>query len=114
MKKSKTKKTIWLLSACAVPVLALAVGFWAYCHPTHWRFNDRAILGHEEEEIVARYGAFASVHRSETGEIACGTYIIRDNTPELVMSYDDSLWYEIYFEDGVAVRVRLQKGRYGG
>ena len=103
-----------MLSACAALILALAVGLWGCCHPTHWRFNDRAILGCEEEEIVARYGAFASVRRSEAGELACGTYMIRDNTPELIMSYDDSLWYEIYFEDGVAVSVRLQKGRCGG
>ena len=40
--------------------------------------------------------------------------MIRDNTPELIMSYDNSLWYKIYFEDGKAVRVNLREGYIGG
>lgn len=40
--------------------------------------------------------------------------MIRENTPELIMSYDNSLWYEIYFENGVAVKVNLLEGWYGG
>ena len=42
------------------------------------------------------------------------TYKIRDNTPEWVMSYDDSLWYEIYFHDGIAEYVKLREGYLGG
>ena len=42
------------------------------------------------------------------------TYMIRDDTPEWIMGYDNSLWYEIYFEDGVAVEVALRKGYLGG
>ena len=41
-------------------------------------------------------------------------YQIRDNTPEFIMSYDNSLWYEIYFQDGVAVKVALREGYIGG
>ena len=46
--------------------------------------------------------------------LICGVNMIRDNTPEWIMSYDYSLWYEIYFENGVAVEVKLRKGYIGG
>jgi len=108
------KKSMWLLGCGIAAALALAVGIWAYYHPTHYRFNDRVILGRTEEEIVERYGVFSKSQRSETGEILYGTYMIRDNTPELIMGYDNSLWYEVYFKDGVAAEVRLQEGWYGG
>ena len=34
--------------------------------------------------------------------------------PNYYLGYDNSLWYEIHFKDGVAVSVRLQKGWHGG
>ena len=87
--------------------------FWYY-HPTHYRYNDRFIIGATEEKIAEKYGEFSRVFRNEEGAICRGIYMVRDNTPELIMSYDNSLWYEIYFENGIAVSVRLQEGWYGG
>ena len=78
-------------------------------------FNDRFIIGSTAEEITDKYGEFSKKWVNEkTGELDVGFYMIRENTPELIMGYDNSLWYEIYFEDGVAVKVRLQEGWYGG
>ena len=108
------KKKMLVASLCAVVILAVAIGIFWYYHPTHVNFNDRFILGNTEENIVERYGAFASIRRNEAGEITRGVYMIRDNTPEMIMGYDNSLWYEIYFKNGVAVSVRLQEGWYGG
>ena len=65
-------------------------------------------------EIIEKYGEFYSTQKNSDGEITRGTYMIRDNTPELIMSYDNSLWYEIYFEDGKAVEVKLREGYIGG
>ena len=107
------KKILFPLLFAAI-VLALSAALWMYIHPTHYRFNDRAVLGSTETAIVEKYGAFSTSRRSEDGILICGAYMVRDNTPELIMSYDNSLWYEIYFEDGIAVSVRLQEGRYGG
>ena len=95
-------------------LLVLSFGIFHYYHPTHYKFNDCFIIGKTEEDIIERYGEFTKSHRNESEEITCGTYMIRDNTPELIMSYDNSLWYEIYFEDGIAVEVRIQEGWYGG
>ena len=108
------KKKIFISSICTVVVFVLLIGAFWYYHPTHPKFNDRFIIGNTEEKIVNKYGAFSNSHRNKEGEITYGTYMIRDNTPELIMSYDDSLWYEIYFENGIAVKVRLQEGLRGG
>ena len=108
------KKKILLSAICTVIVLALSIGVFYYYHPTHPKFNDRFIIGKTEENIIQRYGEFTNLRCKESGEIICGTYMIHDDTPELIMSYDDSLWYEIYFENGIATKIRLQEGRYGG
>ena len=108
------KRKILISVICVAVILALSIGVFCYFHPTHYKFNDRFIIGKTEEDIVERYGEFTKSHRDESGEIEYGTYMIRDNTPELIMSYDNSLWYEIYFKDGIAAEVRLQEGLYGG
>ena len=107
------KKKI-IIIVCIVLVITASVCVFKYYHPTHYAFNDRFIIGNTYENIVEKYGEFDRGFKNTAGELSCGIYKIRDNTPELVMSYDDSLWYEIYFEDGVAVSVRLQEGWYGG
>ena len=108
------KKKIFIFSICAVVVFVFLIGTFKYYHPTHHKFNDRFVIGSTEEKIVDKYGVFSNSHYNEAGKITYGTYMIRDNTPELIMSYDNSLWYEIYFENGIAVKVRLQEGRRGG
>lgn len=109
------KKKIIISSICAVVVLALSIGIYGYYHPTHYKFNDRFIIGHSAEEITDKYGDFSKKWVDDkTGELTRAFYMISDNTPEFIMGYDDSLWYEICFENGIAVKVRLQEGWYGG
>ena len=108
------KKTIIISTICLVLLFATLATIFFYYHPTHYKYNDRFVIGNTEEDIIERYGEFTQTHRSEDGKLACGTYMIRDNTPEMIMSYDNSLWYEIYFQDGIAISVNLQEGRRGG
>ena len=108
------KKKIRIAVICAVVILALSIGIFWYYHPTHYKYNDRFIIGSTAEEIIQEYGQFSRVFRNRAGEMYCGIYMVRDDTPEMIMGYDNSLWYEIYFENGIAVRVRLQEGWYGG
>lgn len=108
------KKTI-ITSVCILILFAAFVGMFWYSHPTHYRYNDRFVLGRGAEEITQKYGEFSKEWVNEdTGELTRAFYRIRDNTPDLGMEYDDSLWYEIHFKDGVATEVRLQHGWYGG
>lgn len=103
----------WLLVLGTVAILAIAFcAFWYY-HPTHHAYNDRWIVGNMQDNIIARYGAFQSEQMDENGALHCGIYQIRDNTSELIMGYDDSLWYEIYFENSIAIRVELRRGYIG-
>ena len=102
------KKRVLLIIIGTILLVAVASGIFWYYHPTHFAYNDRFVLGSTKEQIKERYGAFYS-----EGTKVC-TYMIRDNTPELIMSYDNSLWYDIYFEDGMAVEVKLRKGIPGG
>ena len=108
------KKKIIIISAIVILIIATFVGVFKYYHPTHFAYNDRFIIGNTQEKIEERYGKFNGTRTNNDGVITWGVYMIRDNTPELIMGYDDSLWYEIYFEDGVAVRVELREGYIGG
>ncbi len=107
------KKIIIILASCTLMVVALICVF-KYYHPTHFAYNDRFIIGNTQEKIVEKYGEFYGTYNNSDGEITCGIYMIRDNTPEWIMSYDNSLWYEIDFEEGIAVKVRLREGYVGG
>ena len=107
------KKKISILASCVLIVVA-SIGIFKYYHPTHFAYNDRFIVGNTQEKIIGKYGEFYGIHKNSDGEITRGTYMIRDITPELIMSYDDSLWYEICFEDGIAVKVQLRERYIGG
>lgn len=102
------KKKILIGTAGLILIIVFCGGMFWYYHPTHYQFNDRFIIGSTKQEIIEKYGEPYS-----SGESSM-TYRIRDNTPEWVMSYDDSLWYEIYFHDGIAEYVKLREGYLGG
>ena len=108
------KKKIIIILAIVILIIATFVGIFKYYHPTHFAYNDRFIIGNTQENIEEKYGEFYGTQKNDNDEITCGIYMIRDNTPEWIMSYDNSLWYEIYFEDGVAVKVKLREGYIGG
>lgn len=107
------KKIIISVVSLAVLLSSLAAIFFYY-HPTYYKYNDRFVIGNTADKITEKYGEFSQVRRSEDGELTCGIYMVRDNTPEMIMSYDNSLWYEIYFQDGIAVSITLQEGKRGG
>ena len=106
------KRIILLLSAVLIVVAFICV--FQYYHPTHFAYNDRFIIGNTKAAIEEKYGVFHSIHENDNGELICGIYMVRDNTPELIMGYDNSLWYEIYFQNEIAVDVQLRKGYIGG
>ena len=108
------KQKIIAISAGVVIIIATFICVFQYYHPTHFAYNDRFIIGNTQEKIIEKYGEFNQTRTNNEGEITCGVYMIRDNTPEWIMGFDDSLWYEIYFENGVAVEVELREGYIGG
>ncbi len=107
------KKKIIIILICAVFIAGIvtSVCIYKHYHPTYWRYNDSFIIGSTKEQIIEKYGEFDS-QKDSSGNVE--SYMIRDNTPELIMSVDDSLWYDITFKDGVAVKVELRNGYTGG
>ncbi len=91
-----------------IVIVAVLIGIFWYVHPTHYSFNDRFIIGNTQDRIIEKYGEPYSVGADTI------TYMIQDNTPEMIMSYDNSLWYVIVFENGTAKEVYLRKGYIGG
>jgi hypothetical protein len=114
MDGDKMKKKIIIVLASVILIVATFIFAFNYYHPTHFAYNDRFIIGNTQEKIIEKYGEFNGTRTNNDGNISYGVYMIRDNTPELIMSYDNSLWYEIYFEDGIAVKVKLREGYIGG
>ena len=113
VRKSTKKQIITLLSviASAVLIVVTTVSLFKFNYPTHYPYKDREIIGCTPEEIVEEYGEFSKYDYDEEKQAGFVAYMIRKQTDS---SYDNSLWYEIHFKDGVAVRVRLQKGWHGG
>ena len=108
------KKKIIIILVSVVLIVVAFICVFKYYHPTHFLYNDIFIIGNTQEKIIEKYGEFDGTSTNNNGEITYGVYMIRDNTPELIMSYDNSLWYEIYFEEGKAVKVYLREGYRGG
>ena len=104
---------VWLAAGTVAAGILLA-GLWWYVHPTHYKYNDRFILGSTEQEIVARYGNFYRRSNGVNGELGAGEYLIREDTPEWIMGKDNSLWFVIHFRDGVAVETEVREGTPGG
>ncbi len=102
------KKVIIIISSVLVLFVVAIIGLFKYSHPTHYSFYDGYVIGKPIQKIIDRYG---EPYRTTENTI---TYKIRDNTPEWIMSKDDSLWYVIVFENDAAVEVYLREGNIGG
>lgn len=88
-------------------------GVFKYYYSAHFAYNDRFVIGNTQEKIEEKYGGFYGTRKNRNGEITCGISMISDNTPELIMSCDNFLWYEIHFKDGIAVKIKLREGYIG-
>lgn len=115
IRKSNRKQIITLFSviASAVLIVVTAVSLFKFNYPTHYPYKDREIIGCTPEEIKEKYGEFWALYRNEENVPTSAEYMIREDYMDF-LGNDESLWYHIYFKDGVAVSVRLQKGRPGG
>ena len=115
LKGLSKKQTVTLFSVLGsvVLVVATAIGLFHYTYPTSYPYKDREIIGCTPEEIEAKYGEFWALYRNEENVPTAAEYMIREDYTDY-LGNDDSLSYYIVFKDGVAVRVRLQKGRPGG
>ena len=91
---------------CIVIVMTMAFGKPAY--------NADWIIGKTPEQIQKRYGEFYSYKYAQRPD---GTNGMRGSyrlTRSGLLADDDYEWLRIYFKDGVADVVRVEKGGYIG
>ena len=115
IRRSTKKQVVALFSviASALLIVVTTVILFNHTYPTHYPYKDREIIGSTPEEIEAKYGEFWALYRNEENVPTSAEYMIREDYMDF-LGNDDSLSYYIYFKDGVAVSVELQKGRPGG
>lgn len=107
------KAAKWLITG-VLTLGILGAGLWWTAHPTHYKYNDRFILGSTPQEIEERYGNFFRRSYGVNGQLGAGEYLIREDTPEWIMGKDNSLWFVIHFRNGVAVDTEVREGWPGG
>ena len=130
VKLFKHKRIKWFLIIGISVVLSttVAVSVFFYYHPTHFRYNDRFIIGSTITEIVERYGDFDRIdfnkleayekyettHTYTVEDVACIYYIVKDKYIGM-LDANPPVYYGVYFEngDGIATRVGLRDERGG-
>ena len=107
IRKSTKKQIITLFSvlASALLIALTSVSLFNYTYPTHYPYKDREIIGSTPEEIEEKYGEFWALYRNEENVPTFAEYMIREDVTDF-LGNDESLWYQIYFKDGVAVKVK--------
>ncbi len=112
---TKNRKTRKILLAVGIPLLCLlaAVSVFFYFHPTHYRFNDRFVIGSTMEEIRARYGDFDKIgyiSEEDPSSIYCVSYLVQPRQRGF-LGTSKSKYYAIFLdENGIATRVEVVVG----
>lgn len=112
--RKRRKKMFAVFSGILAVIIAavICVQIFFYYHPTHYKFNDRFILGNTRENIEEKYGKLELYANS--GEYAMvGRYLAEKGYPDITLEsflgapmYDR--YYSIYFdENGIAQKVEL-------
>ena len=106
------KKKIIISCICILIVLILSIGIYWYFHPTHYKFNDRFIIGNTKENIIEKYGEFDYSKYDESGIYLRAEYVASDyNQPTYLYGFTRK-WYVIEFENDVATNVEIREGAY--
>ncbi len=116
MKFLRSKKALIVILSTVLIIIMLLGCYWYY-HPTHYKYNDRFVIGNNISTIVKRYGEFDKIfynheHDSQSG-VDCGGYIIKPRKVGFLGTYPEK-YYMIYFIDGKADSVAIESGGWGG
>ena len=106
------KKKIVISCVCIFIVLVLSIGVYWCFHPTHYKFNDRFIIGNSKDNIIEKYGEFDYSKYDESGNYLYAEYVASHYnypkyTPGLIRKR-----YIIEFENDIATNVEIREGEY--
>lgn len=106
------KKKIITFCICIFIVLVLLIGVYWCFHPTHYKFNDRFIIGNTKENIIEKYGEFDYSKYNENGNCLYAEYVASNyNHPKYLTGFIRK-WYVIKFENDIATNVEIREGTY--
>jgi len=116
MKFYKNKKVLASI-IMLILIISLFIGCYWYYHPTHFKYNDRFVVGNSVSAIAERYGEFDKIfykdlHDSKSG-ISSGGYMVEPRKQGF-LGTDWAKYYMIRFVNGKAVSVRIEEGNWGG
>ncbi len=106
-------KKIIIVCISIVLVVVISIGVYWYYHPTHYKYNDRFIIGSNVSQIVDKYGEFDIVFDNLDKTKFSGGYLVK---PERVgfLGTDWPEYYMILFENDIAIKVEIEIGGWGG
>ena len=105
------KKSI-ISCVCIFSALVLSIGIYWYFHPTHYKFNDRFIIGNTKEKIIEKYGEFDYSKYNDTGNYLYAEYVASHYDHPKYLPGFTRKWYVIEFENDVATNVEIREGVY--
>lgn len=94
----------------------LIVGVFWYYHPTHYKFNDRFIIGSSIEEITSEYGTFDKVFYTDTDNktIRAAGYLVEDEKIGFLGTSLEKYYMIVFDATGKAIKVSVEEGNWGG
>jgi len=109
MKETKRLIIVLILSALIMGGL-----FWVD-HPTHYKYNDRFIIGSSIEEITSRYGEFDKVFYTDLSNttIASAGYLVQSEKKGFFGTSPEQYYMIVFDASGKAISVKIDGG-WGG
>lgn len=113
MKTNKSKSIIALISV--VVLLSFVIGYW-FDHPTNWDYSDRFVKGSSVDQIIAKYGEFDIVFYTDTNNntISTAGYLVQEKKKGFFGTSPEKYYMIIFDVNGIAIRVSIEDGNWGG
>jgi hypothetical protein len=96
-------------------VVSLFGGIFWYYHPTHYKYNDRFIIGSSIEEITSKYGDFDKVFYTDTSNttLVSAGYLVQQEKKGYLGTSPEKYYMIVFDSTGKAISVSIGGG-WGG
>ena len=108
----KHKKSIFIF----IIITSLIGGIFWYYHPTHYKYNDRFIVGSSIDQIIAKYGDFDKVFYadSENKTVNSAGYLVQPEKKGFLGTSWEKYYMIVFDATGKAINVSIEVGSWGG
>ena len=108
------KKYKRIIITLIVSMLLIGGVFWYY-HPTHYKYNDRFIIGSSIEEITSEYGDFDKIFYTDSSNstISGAGYLVQQEKQGYLGTSPEKYYMIVFDSTGKAISVSIGAG-WGG